>query len=231
MTATALVFSHGVRLAGRPDRADAAWRLGHKFGELIYLLDAYEDRERDARTGNFNPLLALPRERAATSPRDEILSIVTGLEREMHPAHSARLRGNVEERLGLRPRVLQTACRQPLRERVREAVAFARRLRDRAKPGLFQGAAIMAGVAAVSFLFPAYARRTESWQQCLGVSMNLMALSAIFAGPPNPEEFPSGMPGIPGVSDGSCRAAVCGPCKDTCIEGCVEGICDMLAGN
>ncbi|MDE3164759.1 MAG: hypothetical protein KGN36_03060, partial [Acidobacteriota bacterium] len=57
-TATAMVFSHGVRLAGRGERAELAWRLGSEFGELIYLLDAYEDRARDARSGSFNAFLA-----------------------------------------------------------------------------------------------------------------------------------------------------------------------------
>lgn len=228
MLATALVFSHGVHLAGRPDRVDAARRLGYSFGELIYLLDAFEDRERDARAGDFNPLLAFPRRYAnATSARDEILAIVACLEREMTPAHAARLRVNVEERLGLRPRVVYGPCRQSIRDRAYDALAFARALRNRENAGLFKGASIMASVAVLAFVFPDHARRTESWQECLGVSMNLMALGAVFAAPPpTPSQYPLAQPDRPGVSSPNCWSGICGQCKEGCAESCLEGICD-----
>src|SRR5579871_3693252 len=71
MFATALVFSHGMRLAGRADLAEDAKRLGREFGALIYLLDAYEDRARDAKSGEFNPLLAFP----DIAAREELLEI------------------------------------------------------------------------------------------------------------------------------------------------------------
>ncbi len=172
--ATGLVFSHGVRLAGRPDRARDAMRLGHKFGELIYLLDAYEDRERDARTGAFNPLTAF-RDRYPDAPsvRQEILTIVCGLEREMRPEHAARLRVNIEERLGLRPRVVEAAGRQSLRDRVRDAIAFARCLRNREAAGLLKGAVMMASVSIIAFLFPQHSRHADSWQDCMAVPANL----------------------------------------------------------
>lgn len=229
MLATALVFSHGVQLAGRPDRVHAARRLGQRFGELIYLLDAFEDREQDARTGDFNPLLAFPRRYAnTTTARDEILSVVEYLECEMTPAHAARLRVNVEERLGLRPRVLYGPCRQSFRGRAHGALAFARSLRSREKAGIFKGASILASVAVLAFVFPDHARRTESWQECLGVSMNLMALGALFAAPPTARQFPPAQLDRPGASFANCGSSFCGPCKESCAEGCVEGICDSV---
>lgn len=221
MIATAMVFSHGVQLAGHPERFHDAWRLGHRFGELIYLLDAFEDRERDAAAGHFNPLLALPKAEAA-SVRDRILSIVEGLEREMSPVHSARLRANVEERLGLRLRVLQNACREPVRDRVRGAIAFARSLRSRENAGVWKGAAIMASVATLAFVFPYHARKAESWGECLGVSMNLMALGAVFATPPQiPRQYPMAQPDRPTASVGGCKDC----CTDCCLEGAAEAIC------
>jgi len=255
MISTAMVFSHGVRLAGRLDRAEDAWRLGSKFGELIYLLDAFEDRERDTRTGDFNPLLAFSETLSATKARDQLLAIVSDLEREMTPEHAERLRVNVEERLGLRPRVLQSCHRiyhQTWRERARDALAFARAMRDREGAGLVKGAFIMASLGAVAFAFPDHARRTDSWQQCLGVSMNLMALTAAFAGapppsspppppgsPPNippdePMQFRPAQPDIPGVNVGNFRGRGCGDCgKDCageCLGGLIESACDSACG-
>jgi hypothetical protein len=224
MIATAMVFSHGVRLAGHADRAGDAWRLGYRFGELIYLLDALEDRARDAAAGAFNPLFVLPHETAA-SVRERILSCVAELEPEMKPSHAARLRGNVEERLGLRPRVLQAACRRSVRERIRDAVAFARSLRGRENAGYLKGAAILASVTFLAFIFPEHARRTDSWQQCLGVSMNLMALGAVFATPPQlPRQYPMAQPDTPTATVGGCKDC----CTDCCLEGVVDAICDSI---
>ena len=237
MVATAMVFEHGVRLAGRPDRAADASRLGRKFGELIYLLDAYEDRTRDSLTGQFNAILAFPeRYSRPAAARDEILEITRCLEREMIAAHAARLRVNVEERVGLRPRVLQAVCRQSLRDRLKDAVAFARSLRDREAPGFVKGAMILASVSAVAFLFPHYSRRAESWQECLGVSMNLMALGTMFAASPPPQPprgplppgFEIAQPDKPGANIGDCRGRISGGCKDCCAEACIEGICDAI---
>ncbi len=246
MVSTAMVFSHGVRLAGRADRAEDAWRLGYKFGELIYLLDAFEDRERDKRNGDFNPLLAFPETMSAAKARDELLEMVSYLEHEMTPAHAERLRVNVEERAGLRPRVLQETCRQANRktgrELARDALAFARRLRDRENVGWVKGAFIMASVGAIAFVFPDHARRTDSWQQCLGVPMNLMALGAMFAGvppsppppsnapPEEPMQFRRARPDVPGVNMGNFRGRGCGDCRNDCAGEClgslIESACD-----
>ncbi len=127
MVSTAMAFSHGVKLAGYATRAGEAWQLGFKFRELIYLLDALEDRESDKRSGHFNPLLAFPEEFApAGAGRESILAIAADLEQAMTPAHAARLRMNLEERLGMRPRVVYAACRESLTERARQAAALAR---------------------------------------------------------------------------------------------------------
>ncbi len=235
MLVTAMVFSHGVRLAGRPDRIEMARRLGYRFGELVYFLDAYEDRERDARTGDFNPLLAFPPSYPdLATARRKILAIVACIESETTPAHAARLRANVEERLGLRPRVVYAPCRQSFHDRVDQALAFARSLRDRENPGLLKGAAILGTVGVLAFVFPDHARRTESWQQCLGVSMNLMALGAVFASPPQmPKQYPMAQPDRPGtnLNPADCRSSLCGPCKEGCAESCMEGICGSACDN
>jgi hypothetical protein len=229
MTATALVFAHGIRLAGRPELADSMYRVGAKFGYLIYVLDAYEDRERDSRAGSFNPLVKF----CELDARKEILGAVGELEPQLPPGLAARLRENVEERLGLRPRVLQHGCRKPARDRWREAKAFARSLRAREPGGILKGAAVFASVTAVAFLFPHQARRTESWRECVGVSMNLMALGAMFAapGPPPPPHRPLDVhqavpPKVGSGGGGGCSWKDC--CCEACSEGCCEacGSCD-----
>jgi hypothetical protein len=214
--ASALVFSHGMRLVGREDLADANYRLGYSFGTLVYVLDAYEDRERDARNGNFNPLRAFP----GISGRDEILAATAEVERQLQPDLGARLRVNVEERLGLRLRVLHHRCRKPLRDRWRDAVSFARSMRDRELAGIFKGAAVLASVSALAFLFPHQVRSTESWRQCLGVGMNLMAIGAVFATMPTEPAVPSAK-----ASKGSKFGGCCGDSCD-CDCCCDCGGCD-----
>jgi len=106
-------------------------------------------------------------------------------------------------------------------------LAFARSLRKRENAGLFKGAAIIASVAVLAYVFPDHARRSESWQQCLGVSMNLMALGAIFAAPSSPPgQYKVAQPDGPGVQYAGGRFSVCGSCKESCADGCLESICD-----
>src|SRR5689334_12566402 len=55
-TATAMFFQHGARLVGREEFAKEIYEIGYAFGELAYLLDAFEDYEKDFRKGEFNAL-------------------------------------------------------------------------------------------------------------------------------------------------------------------------------
>jgi hypothetical protein len=54
--ASALFFEHGVKLVGRGDLARKAYKIGFDFGFLIYLLDAFEDYEKDFRKDQFNAI-------------------------------------------------------------------------------------------------------------------------------------------------------------------------------
>src|SRR5260370_13764372 len=146
--ATALFTSHGARLAGlgSEDR-ERLQRVGHRFGYLIYVLDAFEDRARDQRSGNFNALLKFPE----IDARGEILRTLAAIEPDLPADLAQRMRVNVEERLGLRLRVLQRGCRKPLRQRWQDAVKFARSMREREHPGFVKGAAILATVAIAAF--------------------------------------------------------------------------------
>ncbi len=54
---TAHIFEKGAIFIGREDLATPLYNLGFAFGKLIYLLDAYEDLEKDAYYKQFNPIL------------------------------------------------------------------------------------------------------------------------------------------------------------------------------
>ncbi len=204
--ATELVFSHG---GGRPELGS----IGRRFGTLVYLIDAFEDRERDRKSGDFNALLAFPE----VDGRAEILSLVESLERDLSPELAVRLRANVEERLGMRLRVLHGVCKKSARERWGSAVAFARSMKERERAGLVKGAAVLATVSVLAFFAPHQIRSAESWKQSLGLALNLMAFGAVFAISPV-DDPPSGDPmqknPTSGGGSGWCDWCTC------CGEGC-----------
>ncbi|MGB0525686.1 MAG: DUF5685 family protein [Flammeovirgaceae bacterium] len=51
---TALVFQHGAIAVGKPAFATAFFEFGYHFGQLIYLLDAFDDFEKDEQKHAFN---------------------------------------------------------------------------------------------------------------------------------------------------------------------------------
>jgi hypothetical protein len=214
-TATAMIFAHGARLVGREDAAANMYRLGHSFGYLVYVLDAFEDRESDAKNGDFNAFSGL----SASAVREQVLAATNEVESELSSEFAARLRSNVEERLGLRPRVLHNhRCRKTLKDRWRDAVTFARTLREREHAGAIKGAAILASVSMLAFLFPHPVRGAESWRHCLGLGMNLMALGAIFAttpAGPTPPPINPFTPDAPKAKTSWC-CCDCGSCCEAC---------------
>lgn len=204
--ATEMVFAHGAaHLAS----------IGRRFGYLVYVLDAWEDRAQDAKSGDFNALLAF----REVDGGAEILSVVESLERDLPARLAARLRANVEERLGIRPRIIHGACSQSARKRWASAVAFARSMKERERAGFLKGAAVVVTVSVLGFLAPHQIRSAESWRQSLGVAMNLMAFGALFATTP--------IPAGPGKKSG-CWGDCCGSCCDSCECGdccCECGSC------
>lgn len=194
------------------------WRGGTGV-DLVYVLDAWEDRARDAKTGDFNALLAFPQ----VDGRAEILATVASLEKDLPPHLAARLRTNVEERLGMRVRIIHGACKKSARERWRSAVEFARSMKKRERAGFLKGSAVLATVSLLAFFAPHPIRSAESWKQCFGLVMNLMAFGAVFATVPVPEgpEKKSGF--------WSWYCSCCGDscdCGDCCCE--CGGCCDCL---
>ncbi|HTB14577.1 MAG TPA: DUF5685 family protein [Bryobacteraceae bacterium] len=218
--AAEMVFSYGEKLTLTCAPLSLGW-IGRRFGYLVYVLDAWEDRERDRKSGDFNALIAFPE----VDGRAEILAAVASLEKDLSPDLAARLRTNVEERLGMRMRVLHGVCRKSAGERWRSAVEFARSMRERERAGFLKGAAVLGTVSVLAFLVPHQIRGAESWRHCFGLVMNLMAVGAIFATVPVPE-----MPESPGKKSakfsGCCDCDSCGDCCDSCDCGDCGSCCD-----
>jgi hypothetical protein len=153
--ATSLFFEHGATIAARGRAANRMREIGHKFGELVYLLDALEDYQADAGSGGFNPLrLAFPSVERNLDPRDRdktiglLQEITSELESEIEDLpiaperarmFTSRLRSNLSPRLGIRLPVITLAGRacahhrpaQTLKQRLREAITVSRSLTAR----------------------------------------------------------------------------------------------------
>jgi hypothetical protein len=214
--ATALVFRHGARVAGlAADRVEELEAIGRRFGHLIYILDAWEDFDRDKRTGAFNPLHAngLTREWAAERIREEAAAL------GFPPEFAARLRVNVAARLAPRFSIVHS-CSAPapqgVAERWRSAVAKARELRT----PLWAGAAVVA----IAFLFPMQARIVRSSRECLSLVMNLMALGGLMATVPLPT--PGKRSGLKSCLGDSCDSCDCCDSCDSCDCGDCCSSCD-----
>ncbi|MBO0858599.1 MAG: hypothetical protein J2P21_09060 [Chloracidobacterium sp.] len=149
--ATALFFAHGARAIGGPETSEAApevvdamRRLGYDFGRLVYLLDAFEDYEKDWRkraafgwtTGS---LTVEQRRQAAEWPLDlrrRIFNRISALPTTGAYAKlfSERLDYNLSRKIGKSPPVLNCeahACRKrdlTLPARWKNAVSFAKRM-------------------------------------------------------------------------------------------------------
>ena len=220
--ATGMFFENGARVGGRADLSGRMHRIGHRFGYLIYSLDAWEDRARDEKRGDFNPLLRIP----GVDAKGEILAATADLEQELPVALARRLRANVEERLGMRPRVLMHRCRKSIRERWKDAVALARSLRRK------EGALIFAAGCVAAFLVPHQMRSADSLRHGLGLGMNLMALGAVLSSavpPPPPPPHPHPHVAVPPGNTGRSSCGNCCNCccvGDCCAEGCGDACCN-----
>jgi hypothetical protein len=188
--ATALFFEHGAAIVGRPELSAALNRIGMKFGELVYLLDAYEDFERDLSSGAFNALRATGRDKAwakqqllALASELELLFAELPLDAAFRAIANARLHSNLAAKFGDKLPLLHNVrrCevhRESWKERWRKSVAFAKQLRETENPGWLKGAAMVASVSFIAFVVPQWARGTHSSKECLSLGFNLMAIGS-----------------------------------------------------
>jgi Family of unknown function (DUF5685) len=222
----------------------ASRRLGYDFGRLIYLLDAFDDYEKDWRKGEFNALRAAfgwTTERLTSEQRrqaqDALLEIRDRIVNRLFtmpvPESYAKLfpeqlDDNLSRKI-VRPLPVlnpkSRACqkrRLTLAERWGNAVSFSRRMMRQGDGSWLKASLAFIFVLAVVFLFPYAASRLKTWRDCWSLGFNLMFLSAL------PGAVLAVMTPIPFTVANEkkenrashCRECWGECCGDSCVEGC-----------
>jgi hypothetical protein len=269
--AVSLFFEHGAKSVEKAEFAGNFRELGGEFGKLVYLLDAFEDYEKDVRRQEFNAFRAafglseikLPvtiRRQAIAKLREiqaEINQKINDLPLlpELREIFIKRLEGNLSRKLKTDLPVLNAGqvCRpkrkMTLAVRWQQGKLIAHNLTDSLQKN-WQIPVVFSLVAIIAFIAPNYVKQSKSWQECAGLSMNLMFLGAIvgtvialpqslwqqyFTPPPSPDEIEKmkrqqqqQQPSDGGGGDSS-WCDCCGCCSDGCCEcgcdSCCEGDC------
>lgn len=256
--ATAMFFSHGAKLIGKENLQSPLYRLGYDFGRLIYLLDAYEDFERDAIKNEFNAFRIAfhwAEPKLSTAQRQQIRARLLALQENivesisrlsLPPATSQqfieRIKINVAQKLSISLPVI-THRHQPstLKSRWLASIMKTKKLLDQDSENIsslnfLKTPFVFAFVALVIFLFPK--QSVKSTRECFELSANLMFLSAL----------PGAIIGIfltalpPELSEGKKKGKAsnsgCGSCGDGCCDGgcdcccfaCSDSGCDCCSG-
>jgi hypothetical protein len=185
-TATATFFAEGVKLIGQDKFAELAHEIGFNFGKLIYLLDAFEDFEKDKKHNQFNAL------RSVFGKKQKAVSILLELENEIiekiyqlpitetrQQIFASRLRSNLEKKIKAKLPVL---CCHP-----KKSLTFAERY-SRAKVRAKELAAnhswattlpIFVFVLAFAFIAPMQAKEAKSAREYAEFGFNLIFLGSI----------------------------------------------------
>ncbi|HYE72705.1 MAG TPA: DUF5685 family protein, partial [Blastocatellia bacterium] len=139
--ATAIFFEQGAIVLGKDSIAQQMSELGENFGWLVYLLDAFEDYEQDARRNEFNAFRTAFKwdsQSLTSSQRQQIIEILNNLKERIvdginalpipqnyQALFIARLQRSLAEKLRTKLPVMKVACHQTklsLSERWRNAV-------------------------------------------------------------------------------------------------------------
>jgi Family of unknown function (DUF5685) len=214
--------------------------VGKAFGDLVYLLDAYEDFEKDLASGSFNALRKLGYDRAWARTRlnemaGKIERLMSGLpaSADFLAMANARLRSNLAAKLGEKLPLFQRShiCgvhRETWRERWQKAVAFAREIRDKENPSWLKGAALVASVSFIAFAVPPWAKGAHTSRECLSLGLNLMAIGSVFA--TVTETAAAAVTGKQSRFKGCCGNCCPDACDCDCCDSCCccecSGCCD-----
>jgi hypothetical protein len=195
---TAIFFGAGARLIGKNEPENPASELGFNFGKLIYLLDAFEDYEKDFAKKQFNAIRAafrLDEEKIPLEIKRKIVALLQESERAVAARISelpiaenqktlfiARLRSNLQRKFKTSLPVLKTTkiCsppRQTLSERWRSARQTAGNL---AREFSWQMPLVFLFVFAFALVAPAQTKEAKSARECFDLGFNLMFLGAVF---------------------------------------------------
>ncbi len=86
----AAAFAHTAVLARRPENGAVLREIGRMVGRLIYLLDAFRDREKDGAKGRFNALTVSYPEAEIRPAAARLITEAHGRLRELYPKLSLR---------------------------------------------------------------------------------------------------------------------------------------------
>ena len=251
---TAIFFREGVRHVGRPDLSDLAFDLGFGFGKLVYLIDAFEDFEKDHRRGKFNAFAAVHGLAEVSIPKAARMKIVNSMlvlgseiaakigelpiETAQRELFASRLLQNLNRKLATQLPVVhsRTSCgvkpTMTFRERFRASTTKARSLSNGYS---WQMPLVFVFVLVFALVAPAaQAREVRSARECFDLGFNLMFLGAVFG---SVLALPKTLlmvspPEIGGVTEEAKKAikkdgsgGCCG-CDADCCDGC-DCCCDL----
>jgi hypothetical protein len=183
---TATFFAEGVKLIGQEKLSNLGYKIGFNFGKLIYVLDAFEDFEKDAKRNQFNAL------QVAFGEKEKGVSILLDLENEIiqqiyelpisetkKQIFASRLRSNLLKKvqtdlpkLVCRPKKHLTFSERFERAKIRAKELTANYSWATALP-------LFAVVLAVAFIAPAQAKEAKSARECTELGFNLMFLGSM----------------------------------------------------
>ncbi len=197
--ATAIFFAEGVKLIGKNDSVNLARELGSAFGVLVYLLDAFEDYEKDFSKNQFNAIRAafdLMGNKISAGARRKTVSILRELESEIvekihalpfaekqKTLFAARLADNLQRKLRTNLPVVsrKTTCapkpKHTFAQRWENASEKAQNL---ARGFSWQMPLVFLFVFAFALVTPAQSKEARSARECFDLSFNLMFLGTFF---------------------------------------------------
>jgi hypothetical protein len=252
--ATGLFFGQGARLSGRPEAAAGMEELGRAFGNLVYLLDAFEDYGRDASRGEFNAFRAsyalpagLPPESARAAFRQAVWSAcvetVGRIETLPIPAGRrltfvSRLRSNLSARLEEAPRPLHSCRTSGVPEGRGGLSSAAGRAQAIASVSLGTSRAAVRTLLTplvvllafpIALFLPSWASPARGLLESLGLALNLMFAGGVVRALVSPLRFAAAgprvpPPPIPGAPGGGTKGH--GKGGEGGGGGCCDGCCD-----
>ncbi len=193
---TAIFFAEGVKLIGKNDLANSAHALGLAFGNLIYLLDAFEDYEKDFRGNQFNAIRAafnLREKRMSAKAKRKASSILRKFENEIAEKIRAlpiaenqkslfisRLADNLNRKLKTDLPIVQArkVC-APKRTFAQRWQAASKKAKLMARDFSWQMPLVFLFVFIFALAAPAQSREPKSARECFDLSFNLMFLGAM----------------------------------------------------
>lgn len=245
---TATFFAHGVKLIGKENLQNLAREIGFAFGNLIYILDAFEDFEQDKKSDQFNALQSEFGENYKRKAVSILLESENGILSKINELpipeskkliFASRLRENLQRKLQTElPHVCYPKKRLNISQRFKRAKLRAKELT--ANYSWAMALPVFAFVLFVAFVSPTYAREAKSARECAELSFNLMFIGSMFGAV---LAFPKAIlqegytpPPIPtqgrkrgfkdGNNNGCCDSVYCGECCCDCgCEACCDG-CD-----